>query len=41
VVEDLTMARRSLETAESTGQDELRPPTDATLGARLVLTERS
>jgi hypothetical protein len=41
VVEDLTMARRSMETAESTGQDELRPPTDATLGARLVLTERS
>ena len=41
VVEDLTMARRAMEAAESTGQDELRPPTDATLGARLVLTERS
>src|ERR687890_2215161 len=40
VVEDLTMARRAMEAAESTGQDELRPPTDATLGARLVLTER-
>jgi catechol 2,3-dioxygenase-like lactoylglutathione lyase family enzyme len=41
VVEDLTMARRAMEAAESTGQDELRPPTDAALGARLVLTERS
>ena len=26
MVEDLTMSRRSLETAESSGQDELRPP---------------
>jgi hypothetical protein len=40
-VEDLTMARRVVEAAESTEQDELRPPTDATLGARLVLTKRS
>jgi hypothetical protein len=41
VVENLTMARRAMDAAESTGQDELRPPMDATLGARLVLIERS
>jgi catechol 2,3-dioxygenase-like lactoylglutathione lyase family enzyme len=40
-VEDLTVARSFMGAAGSTGQDELRPPTDATLGARLVLTERS
>jgi Glyoxalase-like domain len=40
-VEDLTVARQAMGAAESTGQDELRPPTEATLGARLVLTERS
>ena len=41
VVEELTMARLTMEAAESTVKDELRPPTDATLGARLALTERS
>jgi catechol 2,3-dioxygenase-like lactoylglutathione lyase family enzyme len=42
VVEDLTVARGAMGAAGGTGgQDELRPPTDATLGARLVLTERS
>jgi hypothetical protein len=39
-VEDLTVARRAMGAAETTGQDELRPPTEAALGARLVLTER-
>src|SRR5215212_6556216 len=40
-VEDLTVARQAMGAAETTGQDELRPPTEAVLGARLVLTERS
>ncbi len=39
-VEDLTAARRATGAAETTGQHELRPPTEASLGARLVLTGR-
>ncbi len=41
VVEDLTLARRAMGAAKSKVHDELHPLTDATLGARLVLTERS
>jgi catechol 2,3-dioxygenase-like lactoylglutathione lyase family enzyme len=40
-VEDLTVARQEMGATKSTDQDELRPPTDTTLGARVVLTELS
>jgi catechol 2,3-dioxygenase-like lactoylglutathione lyase family enzyme len=44
VVEDLATARRALsglEFTENTTQGELRPPKDASLGARLVFTEQA